>query len=64
MLSRTCAHCGDVVGVYEPLVLVIDGEARATSWAAESRTDACAGVWYHEACHAARLREDTPVLSD
>lgn len=64
MSSRTCASCGEVVGVYEPLVLVIGGEIRETSWAAEPKDDALAGVWYHEACHAARCERDEFAAAD
>ena len=39
MIARTdrrrCAHCADVIGVYEPLILAGDGEIRETSLAAE-----------------------------
>jgi hypothetical protein len=46
-----CAACGQVIGVYEPLVHVIDGVAHKTSRAADphlaqSQTDAV----YHLAC--------------
>lgn len=29
-----CEHCADVIGGYEPLVLVVDGQAHETSRAA------------------------------
>lgn len=46
-----CASCGGVIGVYEPLVQVVDGIARKTSRAADphlarAQADAC----YHLAC--------------
>jgi hypothetical protein len=46
-----CADCGQVIGVYEPLVHVIAGIAHKTSRAADphlarSQADAC----YHLAC--------------
>jgi len=46
-----CAACGQVIGVYEPLVHVIDGVAHKTSRAAEpqlvqNQVDAL----YHLAC--------------
>ena len=28
--ALTCAHCGDVIGVYEPLLLTGDGKVRVT----------------------------------
>lgn len=33
--SPTCAHCGEVIGVYEPIIVVQSGDARETSRAAE-----------------------------
>ena len=46
-----CAGCGEVIGVYEPLVHVIAGVAHKTSRAADpqlaqTQADAC----YHLAC--------------
>jgi hypothetical protein len=48
-----CHHCGDVIGVYEPLVTLADGQPRETSRAlelgnAEHRTD---GACYHRSCY-------------
>lgn len=47
-----CHHCGDVIGVYEPLVTLADGHPRETSRALEldapdRHTD---GACYHRAC--------------
>ena len=44
-----CRHCGDAIGLYEPTILLIDGQARATSRAAVGN-DAAQGDWYHAAC--------------
>jgi hypothetical protein len=52
----TCRHCNDVIGVYEPMVVVIDGQAHTTSRAAEQVSDR-AGERYHRDCHA-RMRRD------
>jgi hypothetical protein len=46
-----CAHCGDVIGVYEPLVVVHDGVARTTSAAAEPHLGEEPGERFHRACH-------------
>ncbi len=48
-----CQQCGDVIGVYEPLVMLADGHPRETSRALElgnpeHRTD---GVCYHSSCY-------------
>ena len=46
-----CAACGQVIGVYEPLVHVINGVARKTSRAAEPQLARGQGdVVYHLAC--------------
>jgi hypothetical protein len=46
-----CHHCNDVIGVYEPMVLVGDGRPRCTSRADEPQitgNDEC----YHDRCYA------------
>jgi hypothetical protein len=46
-----CAACGQVIGVYEPLVHVINGVARKTSRAAEPQlARSQADAFYHLAC--------------
>ena len=46
-----CEHCGDVIGVYEPLVLLNDGCVRTTSAAAEPHLGEMPGVLFHSACY-------------
>lgn len=46
-----CARCGDVIGVYEPLVLVRGESIRVTSRAAEPGVLGDDGVGYHAGCH-------------
>jgi hypothetical protein len=46
-----CAHCGDVIGVYEPLVHVTDELARRTSRAAEPDICGSDGLCYHAGCY-------------
>jgi hypothetical protein len=48
-----CAHCGDVIGVYEPLVVVGEHGERRTSRAAEPRLSRERGRFYHLDCYAA-----------
>lgn len=49
--GRNCAYCGDVLGVYEPLVVLIRGEqAGRTSLAALGRLPAGDLVLIHEHC--------------
>jgi hypothetical protein len=55
--ALTCAHCGDVIGVYEPLVLTGDGEVRETSLAAERDVALARAAHYHRACYTARAQE-------
>ena len=53
MQGRRCAKCGDVVGAYEPVVVVIDGEhAGRTSLAALGPVPDDQVVLMHESCFA------------
>jgi hypothetical protein len=46
-----CAGCGDVIGVYEPLVHIVSGIAHRTSRAADpALAQAEPGSCYHVAC--------------
>jgi hypothetical protein len=47
----SCRHCGDVIGAYEPMIVLVQGQARVTSLAAERDEDAPAGDCYHRACY-------------
>ena len=47
-----CAQCGDVIGVYEPMVVIVDGEALQSSRAAPGDTPVSDGPRYHGACFA------------
>lgn len=53
-----CGHCGDVIGVYEPLVLLADGEPRTTSAAAEPQIGDAPGLLFHRACFAESRHAD------
>ena len=54
-----CARCGDVIGVYEPLVVSVSGEARETARAAEPSLPLPGGEHFHRACYlAAAARPD------
>lgn len=48
----TCAHCGDVIGVYERLVAVDGPELRETSLAADPEFARDASACYHHGCFA------------
>jgi hypothetical protein len=48
-----CRGCGEVIGVYEPLVAGDGSGTRATSRAAEPDLRASAAIYYHRECYAA-----------
>jgi len=48
-----CATCGLIIGVYEPLVLCVDGRTWMTSLAAEPRATRLDGQIHHGACFEA-----------
>lgn len=52
-----CDHCGGVIGVYEPVVVIVDGEARTTSRAAEEAVVARPGPRYHVDCYLERIAD-------
>jgi len=52
MSQPRCHHCGEVIGVYEPMILSSAGHTRETSLAAQPDLGALVGG-YHLACHAA-----------
>ena len=45
-----CSFCGDVIGIYEPLILVSGADARQTSLAAEPDIQADDVNTYHRSC--------------
>ena len=49
----TCDHCGRLIGVYEPLMIFRDGEARESCRAEESGLPLSAN-YFHRACFQAR----------
>ena len=48
-----CEECGDVIGVYEPLVMRTAEGERTTSRAAEPELRACDAAYLHRGCHVA-----------
>lgn len=52
----TCERCGDVIGVYEPLVIVTSTLARTTSRAAEPDLPSAFGDHYHGDCYAEMIK--------
>jgi hypothetical protein len=57
-----CQHCGDVIGVYEPLIAVIDGKTHVTSRACVQDSAAVVEECYHRDCYEGSQRDD-PGLS-
>jgi hypothetical protein len=45
-----CLRCGDVIGHYEPLVLVAQGQEHLTSAAADPQIAEQRGALFHHAC--------------
>jgi hypothetical protein len=58
----SCARCGDVIGVYEPLTTLTRQGARETSRAAEPQLPATHGRDFHRACYLGD-RDATPIRS-
>ena len=50
-----CEYCGEVIGVYEGLVLATDDEVRETSRAAEPNLPLESAAPYHRACYLERF---------
>jgi hypothetical protein len=53
-----CRHCGDVIGAYEPMIVLAEGEARRTSRAVERAAGAPMRECYHDACYPQAHGED------
>jgi hypothetical protein len=47
-----CHHCKDVIGAYEPMIVLAGGDARTTSRAAARDGGKPVGECYHRACYA------------
>lgn len=57
----TCAHCGDRIGVYEPVVVISADSSRTTSLANEPQLAERADViLMHAACATASSPAETP----
>lgn len=50
----TCDGCGDVIGVYEAVVVIVDGQTRVSSRAADPGLAFLEGRRYHRACYLKR----------
>jgi len=57
--SLRCKRCGEVIGVYEPLVRLLDGRVYETSRALEPAPSDRGAEHYHRTCYQG-LDEDEP----
>jgi hypothetical protein len=55
METFRCTHCGETIGVYEPLVMCTEGAVRTTSRAAEPNMIATGATHYHRDCYTAEV---------
>jgi hypothetical protein len=60
MSQLRCADCGEVIGVYEPLVRLLDGRVCESSRALEPASSDRGGEHFHRVCYE-RLSEDQPL---
>jgi peptide subunit release factor RF-3 len=51
-----CTHCGDVIGVYEPLIVRVGDDVRETSRAADPEVPVPAAEHFHRDCFTALKR--------
>jgi hypothetical protein len=56
--ALTCPVCGDVIGVYEPVVALGSREARRTSLAGEPDAPARSDMILHAACASAEPQSE------
>ena len=50
MSELKCSHCRQMIGVYEPLIMLSDGHPRESSRAAEPDAPGHLGPCYHRNC--------------
>jgi len=56
-----CVHCQELIGIYEPMVVVADGVPVRTSGAALSGDELLAGEHFHSDCFADRGPDQPPA---
>lgn len=49
-----CIGCGDVIGVWEPMIFLVESDARETSLLALGHHEREAADYYHRACYLGR----------
>ncbi len=60
--SVNCQLCGETIGVYEPLITLIDGHAHETSRAA-GHPGGLANPCFHRLCFERQQAEESPSAS-
>jgi hypothetical protein len=53
-----CQHCNDVIGMYEPMIVLADGDVRESSRTAEKDSPLAMGACYHRACYVEASDQD------
>lgn len=53
-LKPTCERCGDVIGVYEPMIVVVNGEVSESSRALDPSLIDASAERYHRYCYPGR----------
>lgn len=59
--ATRCVHCGEVTGLYEPMIIVVDRWARETSRLVEPDLFGEEGQRYHRACYTERYPDSPPA---
>jgi hypothetical protein len=57
-----CQHCGDLIGVYEPLIMLSDGRAEETSRLAHPNPIGAGEQCFHRGCFQERGEPATAQL--
>jgi hypothetical protein len=52
-----CARCGEIIGIYEPTIVLAGEEIRETARAADDRLPVKGAAHYHRDCYAAITAE-------
>jgi hypothetical protein len=56
--APTCRRCGDVIGVYEPVIMLANGGVRDSSRRDQRDGAETVGERYHQACYSKAQSED------
>jgi hypothetical protein len=59
--SVNCQLCGGTIGVYEPLITLIDGSPHETSRAAIHDPGSLSSLCFHRLCFERQQAEESPL---